>query len=130
MQTIVNNPPTATIYRCEHGGIHLICQNVNIGLQPAEFLALNREVQLARSLVEEGIWSCSYLALSWHTTVMCLDSTVLKPLAEAMQEAAEALELEDNGTAPSRTCPPLGPAVNVFPGSRFTLPQAVPGGLN
>ena len=34
MQPVVSNPPIATIYRCEHGGIHLICQNVNIGLQP------------------------------------------------------------------------------------------------
>ena len=127
MQPIVNNPPIATIYRCEHGGIHLICQNVNIGLQPDEFCALNREVQLARSLIEDGIWSCSYLSLSWHTTVMCLNAAVLQPLAEAMQEAAEALELEGIGTAPTAACPPLGPGVKVFPGSRFTLPQPVPG---
>lgn len=33
MQPIASNPPTASIYRCEHGGIHLICQNINVGLQ-------------------------------------------------------------------------------------------------
>ena len=127
MQPVVSNPPVATIYRCEHGGIHLICQNVNIGLQPGEFGALNREVQLARSLVEDGIWSCSYLSLSWHTTVMCLNATVLAPLAEAMQEASEALGLEETGTPSTPACPPLGPAVKVFPGPRFPLPRPVTG---
>ena len=127
MQPVVSNPPIATIYRCEHGGIHLICQNVNIGLQPGEFGALNREVQLARSLVEDGIWSCSYLSLSWHTTVMCLNATVLEPLAEAMQEAAETLGLEDIDTPAAAACPPLGPGVKVFPGPGFTLPRPGPG---
>ena len=31
MYTLVNNPPTTTIYCCERGGIHLVIQNINIG---------------------------------------------------------------------------------------------------
>ena len=42
------------------------------------------------NLIEAGIWSCSYLSLSWHTTVLCLSASILPPLAEVMQEAAEA----------------------------------------
>ena len=64
MEPIVSNPPVATIYRCEHGGIHLVCQNVNIGMPPGEFLELNREVQRARSLVDAGLLTCSYLSLA------------------------------------------------------------------
>lgn len=124
MKLIVSNPPLATIYRCEHGGIHLICQNVNIGLQPGEFCALNREVQQALNLVKAGIWSCSHLSLAWHTTVMCLCGAALIPLAEAMAEAAETVEkmeeLEDFMPAPDSLCRPRSPSVKVFPGSRFT----------
>ena len=94
MQPIASNPPIASVYRCEHGGIHLICQNINIGLHPDEFFTLNREVQQAMNLIEAGIWSCSYLSLNWHTTVLCLSASILPPLAEVMQEAAEAIELE------------------------------------
>ena len=54
MQPIASNPPIASVYRCEHGGIHLICQNINIGLHPDEFFTLNREVQQAMNLIEAG----------------------------------------------------------------------------
>lgn len=126
MQPIASNPPIASIYRCEHGGIHLICQNVNIGLHPDEFCTLNREVQHAMSLIEDGIWSCSYLSLSWHTTVLCLSASVLPPLAEVMQEAAETIELEDIKPTPQTICHPRSPSIKVFPGSQFVLRQPVP----
>ncbi len=119
MQPIASNPPIATIYRCEHGGIHLVCQNVNIGLHPDEFCALNREIQQAMNLIEAGIWSCSYLSLTCYTTVLCLSASALPPLAEAMQEAAEAIELESISAAPEAMCQPRSPSINVFPGPRL-----------
>ena len=126
MQPIASNPPIASIYRCEHGGIHLVCQNINIGLHPDEFFTLNREVQQAMNLIEAGIWSCSYLSLSWHTTVLCLSASILPPLAEVMQEAAEAIELEGISTTPKTACHPRSPSVKVFPESQFVLRQPVP----
>ena len=126
MQPIASNPPTASIYRCEHGGIHLVCQNVNIGLHPDEFFTLNREVQQAMSLIEAGVWSCSYLSLSWHTTVLCLSASVLPPLAEVMQEAAEAIELEGFTATPKTACHSRSPSVKVFPGAQSVLGQPVP----
>ena len=114
MQPIVSNPPIATIYRCEHGGIHLVCQNVNIGMHTDEFCALNREVQQAVSLIEAGIWSCSYLSLTCYTTVLCLSASALPPLAEAMREAAETIELEGSSATPEAMCQPRSPGIQVF----------------
>ena len=137
MKPIVSNPPLATIYRYEHGGIHLICHNVNIGLQPGEFCDLNREVQQAQNLVKAGIWSCSHLSLAWHTTVMCLGAGALAPLAEAMAEAAETVEKlaerEGSSPAPDFMCRPPGPSVKVFPGFQFAHSRPLPdmhGNLN
>ena len=137
MQPIVSNPPLATIYRCEHGGIHLICQNVNIGLQTGEFCDLNREVQQALTLVQAGIWSCSHLFLAWHTTVMCLSAEALQPLAEAMAEAAATVErmeeLEGSIPVPNSMCQRRSPTVKVFPGSQFPQRRPLtdmPGHLN
>lgn len=122
MEPIVNNPPVATIYRCEHGGIHLVCQNVNIGMPPAEFSALNEEVQRARRLVDAGLLSCTYLSLACCTTVICLSGRVLQPLAEAMQEAAEEIErrIEADPPAPAseEACPQRPARLRVFSGPR------------
>lgn len=131
MKPIVSNPPLATIYRCEHGGIHLICHNVNIGLQPGEFCDLNREIQLAQNLVMAGIWSCSHLSLAWHTTVMCLGAGALAPLAEAMAEAAETVEKmeerEGPRPVPDSMCRAPGPSVKVFPGFQLAQSSPLPG---
>ena len=126
MEPIVSNPPVATIYRCEHGGIHLVCQNVNIGMPPGEFRDLNREVQRARSLVDAGLLSCSYLSLAYGTTVICLSARALPHLAAAMQEAAEAIEktLEPGqGPSPEGECPPRGARLEVFSGPRVKPQQ-------
>ena len=126
MDPIVSNPPVATIYRCEHGGIHLVCQNVNIGMPPGEFCKLNREVQRARSLMDAGLLSGSYLSLAFCTTVICLSAKALPALAEAMQEAAEAIEASlehGQGPSPEEACPPRGACLQVFSGPRVPAQQ-------
>ena len=126
MEPIVSNPPVATIYRCEHGGIHLVCQNVNIGMPPGEFLELNREVQRARSLVDAGLLTCSYLSLAFGTTVICLSARALPALAGAMQEAVDAIEgtLEPGQEpSPEEACPPRGARLQVFPGPQVQPQQ-------
>ena len=126
MEPIVSNPPVATIYRCEHGGIHLVTQNVNIGMPPGEFRELNREVQRARGLVDAGLLTCSYLSLAFCTTVICLSARALPALAEAMQEAAEVIEesLESGQwSSLEEACPPRGARLQVFSGPRVEPPQ-------
>lgn len=78
------------------------------------------------SLIEDGIWSCSYLSLSWHTTVLCLSASVLPPLAEVMQEAAERIELEGVRAAPKTTCHPRSPSIKIYPASPCARRQPVP----
>ena len=71
-------------------------------------------------------WSCSYLSLSWHTTILCLSAVSCRPLAEVMREAAEIIELEDIKPTPQTACHPRSPSVKVFPGSQSVLGQPVP----
>ncbi|MBN63200.1 MAG: hypothetical protein CME20_17735 [Gemmatimonadetes bacterium] len=92
MHTLVSRPPTASIYCCEHGAIHLVYQNINIGMHPNEFCALNKHIQDAMRRINEGTWPCPYVSLKYSTTVVCLAIGDLEPLAEAMDEVAVAIE--------------------------------------
>ena len=92
MHTLVSRPPTTSIYCCEHGGIHLVYQNINIGMHPTEFCALNKHIQDAVRRINEGTWPCPYVSLKYSTTGVCLAIGDLEPLAEAMDEAAVAIE--------------------------------------
>ena len=92
MHTLVSRPPTTSIYCCEHGGIHLVYQNINIGMHPTEFCALNKHIQDAMRRINEGTWPCPYVSLKYSTTVVCLAIGDLEPLAEAMDEVAVAIE--------------------------------------
>ena len=92
MHTLVSRPPTTSIYCCEHGGIHLVYQNINIGMHPTEFCVLNKHIQDAVRRINEGTWPCPYVSLKYSTTVVCLAIGDLEPLAEAMDEAAVAIE--------------------------------------
>ncbi len=119
MYTLVNNPPTTTIYCCERGGIHLVIQNINIGMYPSEFCDLNRKVQQALNRVEEGTWPCPFVSLSYYTTVVCLSLDDLPPLAKAMQEAVEFIEeIYESGEASPQTesmCQPSKPHIGGLP---------------
>ena len=92
MHTLVSRPPTASIYCCEHGGIHLVYQNINIGMHPTEFCVLNKHIQDAVRRINEGTWPCHYVSLKYSTTVVSLAIGDLEPLAEAMDEVAVAIE--------------------------------------
>lgn len=86
-------------------------------MHPDECCTLNREVQQAMSRIEDGIWSCSYLSLSWHTTVLCLSASVLPPLAEVVQEqrhqkqrVTRAVQVQEFFLDPSSSFPSQCPA--------------------
>ncbi len=92
MHTIASRPPTVSIYCCEHGGIHLVYQNINIGMHPTEFCTLNDSVQEAMRRNDQGSLPSPYVSLTYSTTTICLTIGDLGPLAGAMQEAATAIE--------------------------------------
>ena len=94
MHTLVSRPPTTSIYCCEHGGIHLVYQNINIGMHPTEFCALNKHIQDAVRRINEGTWPCPYVSLKYSTTVVCLAIGALQPLAAAMAAAGAAASLD------------------------------------
>ena len=92
MHTLVSKPPIITIYCCEQSSIHLVIQNVNIGMSPAEFCCLNNQVQSAREQIDAGTWPCPYVALTYYSTVVCVLPKEMPDLAEAMQEAEAGID--------------------------------------
>ena len=111
MHTLVSRPPTTSIYCCEHGGIHLVYQNINIGMHPTEFCALNKHIQDAVRRINEGTWPCPYVSLKYSTTVVCLAIGDLEPLAEAMDEAAVAIETILDLDLGDLACPKYEPSL-------------------
>ena len=134
MHTLAVNPPTTTIYSCDRGGIHLVIQNVNIGMYAIEFCDLNRQVQHAWTRIESGIWPSPYLSLTYSSTVVCLSLSDLPPIVEAMQEAAEAieqmLELGNFDTIADVHCQPKRPQIASFPDPNQQIDGVEPHNLN
>ncbi len=95
MQILYKNEPLTTIYQCDQGGIHLVTHNVNIGMQVKEFFGLNDEVQSAFLAYQANEWPSSYIALTYQTTVVCLNSKDLPELSEAMQTSVDHIQNSD-----------------------------------
>ena len=92
MHIIAKRPPNISIYSCEDSGIHLVYNNINIGMHPTEFCMLNENVQEAMYRIDQGTWPCPYVSLTYSSTVICLKIDDLGPLASVMQGAATAIE--------------------------------------
>tara|TARA_B100001250_G_scaffold138911_1_gene118958 strand:+ start:265 stop:669 length:405 start_codon:yes stop_codon:yes gene_type:complete len=99
MQILYKNEPLTTIYQCDEGGIHLVTHNVNIGMQVKEFFSLNEEVQSAFNAYQANEWPSPYIALTYQTTVVCLNSNDLPELSEAMQTSVEHIQNKDGFAA-------------------------------
>lgn len=80
------------VYRCDAGGIHLVYQNVNIGMTCSEFLALNRSVQevAARSRGDEGYPAC--VSLHYRSTTVAIRADQLREIALTLSDAAARIE--------------------------------------
>ena len=80
------------VYRCDAGGIHLVYQNVNIGMTCSEFLALNRSVQkvAARSRGDEGYPAC--VSLHCRSTTIAIRADQLREIALTLSDAAARIE--------------------------------------
>ena len=92
MHTIVHEPPLTTIYCCDHGSIHLVVQNINIGMTASEFSTLNEEVQRVRERIEDGDWPSKYVGVAYKSTMICLLPDTVSKLAEAMLAAMAGIE--------------------------------------
>ena len=134
MHTLAVTPPSTTIYCCDRGGVHLIIQNVNIGMHASEFCDLNLQLQRAWTRIESGTWPSPYLSLTYSSTVVCLSLSDLPPIVAAMQEAAEAItqmgELGIFETIADKHCRPKRPQIASFPDPHQQIDEIDPHNLN
>ena len=134
MHTLAVNPPTTTIYCCDRGGVHLVIQNVNIGMHASEFCDLNLQLQRAWTRIESGTWPSPYLSLTYSSTVVCLSLSDLPPIVAAMQEAAEAItQMGESGifeTIAGKHCRPKRPQIASFPDPHQQIDGIDPHNLN
>ena len=134
MHTLAVNPPTTTIYCCDRGGVHLVIQNVNIGMHASEFCDLNLQLQRAWTRIESGTWPSPYLSLTYSSTVVCLSLSDLSPIVAAMQEAAEAItqmgELGIFETIADKHCQSKRPQIASFPDPHQQIDGIDPHNLN
>ena len=89
MRMLSKNPPLCTVYLCNHGGIHIVTHNVNVGMPLEKFHELNTEIQKASIQFETGAWPSPYIALTYNTTVICLNINDLPAFSDVMANAAE-----------------------------------------
>ena len=64
-------------------------------MQVKEFFGLNDEVQSAFLAYQANEWPSSYIALTYQTTVVCLNSKDLPELSEAMQTSVDHIQNSD-----------------------------------
>ena len=89
------------VYRCEAGGIHLVYQNVNIGMTCSEFLALNRSVQEVAARKGGGGQFPACVSLNYRSTTIAIRADQLPEIALTLGDAAAHIEclaeLEESG---------------------------------
>ena len=80
------------IYRCEAGGIHLVYQNVNIGMTRPEFLALNRSLQEVAARSDGGEQFPACVSLHYRSTTVAIRADHLREIALTLSDAAARIE--------------------------------------
>jgi hypothetical protein len=92
MHSLASHLHLTAVYRCQKGGIHLVYQNLNIGMTPVEFYRLNLCAQEARGKIERGEWISSCVLLSYKTTSLVLTAEDFVALARTMAQAGQTVE--------------------------------------
>ena len=119
MRILFKNPPLCTIYLCERGGIHIVTHNVNVGMPLEKFHELNTELQKALIRFELGQWPSPYIAVTYNTTVICLNIDDLPEFSQAMASTADLLrEVSEFGFMPAadhKQCSVDLPTVSALP---------------
>jgi hypothetical protein len=96
------------VFRCDHGGIHLVYHNVNISMTPPDFTALSARLQDALLQVDSGNWEEPYASIRYNHAILFVEVEVFPVFAKTVFQAAaqlERLELRDDtdeGSSASR----------------------------
>jgi len=96
MKHISSKSPTATVYKCEHGGIHLVIRDVNIALNESEFYSTNEQIQRTRMSIDNGTWPCEYVQLTFCKVTMVVSQSDLLIVANVMERAVIVIENRKN----------------------------------
>ena len=96
MKHISSKSPTATVYKCDQGGLHLVIRDVNIALNESEFHSTNEQIQRARMLIDNGTWPCEYVQLTFCKVAMVVSQSDLLIVANVMERAKIVIENRRN----------------------------------
>ena len=96
MKHISSKTPTATVYKCEHGGIHLVIRDVNVALNESEFYSTNEYIQRARMLIDNGTWPGEYVQLTFCKVTLVVSQSDLLIVANVMEKAKIVMENRRN----------------------------------
>ena len=92
MKHISSKSPTATVYKCEQGGLHLVIREVNIALDESEFFSTNEQIQKANMMIRNGTWPCEYVQLTFCKVTLVVHTDDLRIVASVMEKAKVVIE--------------------------------------
>ena len=92
MKHISSKSPTCTVYKCEHGELHLVIRDANITLSASEFYSANEQVQQASRMIDNGTWPGQYVKLSFCKVSLVVDTVDLSIIAKVMARAIGVME--------------------------------------
>ena len=92
MKHISSKSPTATVYKCEQGGLHLVIREVNIALDESEFFSTNEQIQEANMMIRNGTWPCEYVQLTFCKVTLVVHTDDLRIVASVMEKAKVVIE--------------------------------------
>lgn len=96
MKHISSKSPTATVYKCEHGELHLVIRDVNITLNESEFLSTYEHIQSASKIIDNGTWPTEYVQLTFCKVTLVVHTSDLLIVANVMERAKIVMENRRN----------------------------------
>tara|TARA_Y100001968_G_scaffold192666_1_gene176543 strand:+ start:143 stop:523 length:381 start_codon:yes stop_codon:yes gene_type:complete len=96
MKHISSKSPTATVYKCENGGLHLVIRDVNITLNESEFYSTNEHIQRASMMIDNGTWPSEYVQLTFCKVTLIVHTSDLLIVAKVMRRAKIVMENREN----------------------------------
>ena len=92
MKHISSKSPTATVYKCESGGLHLVIRDVNIALNESEFFCTHEQIQKASMMIDNGTWPCEYVQLTFCKVTLIVHTDDLSIVANVMERAKVVID--------------------------------------
>ena len=92
MKKISSKSPTATVYKCERGELHLVIRDVNIALSESEFFCTHEQIQKASMMIDNGTWPCEYVQLTFCKVTLIVHTDDLRIVANVMERAKVVID--------------------------------------